>query len=339
MQKKEKREFKKRLNRKGSLKSEAEISNSKSLKLLCMTAAAVLITTASIQLAPNDTYTNPGVDYDTNFVVAHAGGALEEDGDELNYLNSLEGFYHYYAEGTRLFEFDLVFSSDGRLVGAHTYEYLDGYSMKNRIGYQEYKNTKIAGKFEGITEESLLALCKIFPECKFIIDTKEKDPTAVYYRIIDLAKQQDLDISKTILPFVSSKDMLLDLEKRYDFEEIMFTNYKNYYSTRQLLNIVKEFDKIRYVHIFPIDFFRVDIEKLNQQGVRVFAHMDKENFLRTALDYGCTGIFSDNISEKDFKENHYSFLANKLEIVQEQVVRERKVEMFYKRNESPELEF
>ena len=334
-----KREFKKRLNRRGMLKSQAEISDSKKLKVFYLTAAAVIVATTSIKLAPSDTYTNPGVDYNTNFVVAHAGGALEENGRELGYLNCLEGFYHYYAEGTRLFEFDLVFSSDGRLVGTHTYEYLDGHSMRNRIAYQDYKNTKIAGKFEGITEESLLALCKIFPECKFIIDTKEKNPTAVYYRIIDLAKQQNLDISKTILPFVSSRDMLLDLEKRYDFKEIMFTNYKNYYSTRQLLNIIKEFDKIRYVHIFPIDFFRVDIEKLNQQGVRVFAHMDKENFLRTALDSGCTGIFSDNISEKDFKENHYSFLAKKLEIVQEQVVHERKVEMFYKRKESPELEF
>ena len=62
-----------------------------------MTAAAVLITTASIQLAPNDTYTNPGVDYDTNFVVAHAGGALEEDGDELNYLNFSEDILYNSA--------------------------------------------------------------------------------------------------------------------------------------------------------------------------------------------------------------------------------------------------
>ena len=280
-------------------------------KIICL-STCVLFMASAIKFYPNSSYTNPGVEITMNYVVAHAGGAIEVDGKELTYLNCVEGFYQYYLDGTRFFEFDFVFSSDGKLVGSHCFEYLDGYSFKNRISYDEFKNTKIAGKFEGITEESLLNLCRLFPECKFIIDTKEKDEFSVYKRIVNLAEQQNLDISKAILPFVCSKEMLINLEKIYDFQEFMFTNYKNYYSTNQLLNLIGEFDKIRYVHVFPIDFFRVDIEKINQQRVRVFAHMDKENFLKTALDYGCTGIFSDNITENEFKKNHYDFMIKKL---------------------------
>ena len=45
--------------------------------------------------------------------------------------------------------------------------------------------------------------------------------------------------------------------------------------------------------------------------------MDKRNKARTALDYGCTGIFSDDISENEFKEKHYDFMVSKLETVKE----------------------
>ena len=135
MERKEKKELKKRLNKKGLLKNNAEISKSKDLKSLCLGVAVVFVATTSIQLSPNQTYTNPGVDFNTNFVVAHAGGAIEVDGKELNYLNCLEGFYKYYFEGTRLFEFDLVFSSDGRLIGTHQFEYLGEYDFDNRISY------------------------------------------------------------------------------------------------------------------------------------------------------------------------------------------------------------
>lgn len=300
----------------GFLKNQDKLGES-GKKIIIAAATAIFTISLTFSLAPRKTYVNPGISPSYSYVVAHAGGALENDGKTLKYLNSVEGFQKYYADGTRMFEYDLVFSKEGKLVATHKFEYFDGYSMKNPIPYETYTQTKIAGKFEGMTEDKLFEVIEENPDCKFIIDTKEKNETNVYERIVELAKEKEVDISKSILPFVTSKEMLENINKMYDFEEIMLTNYKKNYTTRELLHIIDSCDKIKYLHIFPVDFIDIDINEINKKGIRVFAHMDKRNKARTALDYGCTGIFSDDISENEFKEKHYDFMVSKLETVKE----------------------
>ncbi len=313
--KKNKRLNKELLNNKGFIKNDFEKKFSKSLKHCCLATATFLIGAVTISFSPKDHYFNPGVNYNSNFVVAHAGGALPgNDGKLSKYLNSIDGFYYYYKNGTRMFEYDLCFTSDNKLVGTHYFEYHGDFDFDNRISYEKYNNTKIEGKYTGINEDLLLELIQLYPDCKFIVDTKEKDETKVYLRLIDLANSRNVDISNGILPFVSSTEMLDVLNKKYNFKELMFTNYKNFYNTRRLLEIIKNCEKIKYLHIFPIDFFRIDIDELNRQGIRVFAHMDHSYKLKTPLRYGCSGIFSDDISENEFKDLYYPFLAKVLNI-------------------------
>lgn len=106
--------------------------------------------------------------------------------------------------------------------------------------------------------------------------------------------------------------MLLELERTNSFSEYMFTNYKSSYTNNEILNILDSNPKIKYLHMFLTDFLKVNINAVNQRGVRVFAHMDKNDFLRIPLQYGCTGIFSDDISENDFVKNHKPYLVSKL---------------------------
>ena len=63
------------------------------------------------------------------------------------------------------------FAKEGKLVATHKYEYFDDYSMKNPIPYETYTQTKIAGKFEGMTEVTLFEVSEENPECKVISDT------------------------------------------------------------------------------------------------------------------------------------------------------------------------
>lgn len=323
--------MRKKVKQKKQLSFDMLVESQKNVTKNAEKAAAVTLVMALFlsfgnSLAPNIKYVNPGFSSDSKFVVAHAGGALEVDGKMKSYLNSVEGFNKYYADGTKMFEYDFVFSEEGKLVGSHNYEYLSSHSAKDRITYEEFLKTKIAGEFEGMTEEKLLDLIEENPDCKFILDTKEKNPIKVYERIINLANERNVDISSSILPFVSSKEMLKKINKLYDFKEIMFTNYKESYSTRDLLNIIDSCDKIKYVHIFPIDFFMLDINEINKRGIRVFAHMDESNKTRTALQYGCTGIFSDDISENEFRKKHYDFMVSKLSISHESVLVPKKSE-------------
>ena len=48
------------------------------------------------------------------FLIAHAGGGLKEH--KLKYLNSKEGFLIHYKKGIRVFEFDLMYTSDNEII-------------------------------------------------------------------------------------------------------------------------------------------------------------------------------------------------------------------------------
>ena len=287
-------------------------SGQKMLKFGCVACFAIACVFTAQNLMPLDFYVNPGIDENTKFVVAHAGGGMTIDGKTRKYLNVVEGVEHNYAHGTRMFEIDFAFSKENELVGTHRYEYLKGFSDKNRIGIEEYKNKLILDKFHGLTSERLFELMQKYPDAKFIIDTKENEPFLVYEKLIEDANSYGINLKESVIPFVSSKNMLEKIDAAYDFDEIMFTNYKSNLNTDQLLEIVKSNKKIKYLHIFPIDFSRIEVNEFNKLGIRVFAHMDNSPVFHLALDYGCTGIFSDDITEDSFNLKYRYILERKL---------------------------
>lgn len=278
--------------------------------LACLAMAACIISVQN--LIPLDVYANPGINEYTNFVVAHGCGSMKVDGKTKKYINAVECVEHHYEQGTRLFEIDFVFSKEHELIATHKYEYLKGYGKNNKIPFEEYENTKILGKYHGMTSERLFELIKKYPDAKFIIDTKESDQFEVYSKLIDDANEAGVDISKNVLPFVFSKEMLEKLEQKYNFEEYMLTNYRAHYSTDELVKIIEGNEKIKYVHMFVTDFAVIDINTLNKQGIRVFAHMD-DNAIINVLNYGCTGIFSDDLTEKTFDLKYKHIFDAKLE--------------------------
>lgn len=332
---KDKYAIKNRLNNKDLLKYGAEGKRVKRLKMSCFVSAAILVFNTAMHLAPQRCYTNSEVTPYSTYTIAHGGGSLRNDkGITKKYLNCVDSFYAYYEDGTRMFEYDLVFSKDGKLIGTHQYEYLKGYSLENPISYEYYVNTKIAGKYRGMTDDILFDLIKNYPDCRFLIDTKEEDHYAIYKHLIDKAEQENVDISHAIIPFISSKEMLNLLDNRYDFEEYMFTNYKEYYNTQELIDIIDSNDKIKFLHVFPIDLFRVDLGEINKKGIRVFAHMDKANIFLIPLAYGCSGIFTDDITEDYFKEHYEDYLLNKfpdVETPEPLIIRKEQEERLIKR--------
>lgn len=287
-------------------------SKQKALKMGCVACLALVCVFAVQNLTPLDVYANPGIDEHTKFVVAHACGELKVDGKTKTYLNVVEGVDQNYAHGTRMFEIDFAFSKEGELVGTHMYEHLKGYNSVKRIPFDEYNNMLICGKFHGMTSERLFELMKKYPDARFVIDTKESDQFAIYSKLIDDANAAGVDIGKSVVPFAFSERMLEKLEQKYDFDEYMFTNYRAYYTTGKIINLIKKHPKIKYVHMFVSNFAWIEINELNKMGIRVFAHMDS-NSLINALNYGCTGIFSDNITEDVFNFKYKYIFDIKLE--------------------------
>lgn len=91
---------------------------------------------------------------DTSKFIAHAGGEIEG----YRYTNSLEALNLSYAKGFRLFELDIIKSSDGKYVAAH-----DWKTWASQTNYQgnlppttaEFINHKIHGKFTPLTMQTI----------------------------------------------------------------------------------------------------------------------------------------------------------------------------------------
>lgn len=101
--------------------------------------------------------------------IAHAGGAV--DGEV--YTNSLEALDQNYAKGFRLFELDIVRTSEGEFVAAH-----DWYTWKRQVGYkgqspvsrQEFLGFDILGKYTPLDMDRINAWFSMHPDAILVTD-------------------------------------------------------------------------------------------------------------------------------------------------------------------------
>ncbi len=78
--------------------------------------------------------------------IAHAGGEIEN----IKYTNSLEALDNSYSKGFRLFELDIIETSDGKLVAAHDWEHwaaITKYEGDLPASSVDFLSHKLHGKF------------------------------------------------------------------------------------------------------------------------------------------------------------------------------------------------
>jgi hypothetical protein len=73
--------------------------------------------------------------HDNKRFIAHAGGEINGD----TYTNSLEALQESYTKGLRLFELDIIKTTDGKYVAAH-----DWLTWKNQVDYEEKNDSPVS---------------------------------------------------------------------------------------------------------------------------------------------------------------------------------------------------
>lgn len=171
--------------------------------------------------------TNQDYDY-----VVHAGGGI----DDKIYLNSEEGFLTYAEQGCALMEIDFLYTSDGEIVASHYFEYFDGYDLKNRPTIEVFKNTKLDGKYTGMTFEWLVQQLKNYENIRIIFDSKENDTFKLLEDMVTIANENGLDLSSRMIIQVYSIENYNEIKNNpnFNFETFWFTNYKANYSNIQI---------------------------------------------------------------------------------------------------------
>ena len=227
--------------------------------------------------------------YTTSRLIYHACGGL----DGVMYTNSREAIEHTLSMGNYLIEVDFLFTADDVLVCAHRWEEFseDG----NPPVLTEFLKCKIGGQYSTMTALDVVSYMEQFPGLYIVVDTKERDLSAVVAELVALC-DSDPDILNRFIIQVYGRNMKEILTEIFPFkdENILFSCYKfgpeRYY---EILNICRD-DNISIVTV-PYGSWEADtVQKFLDRGILLFEHtVNLPEEACAAMDRGIYGIYTD----------------------------------------------
>ncbi|MRN54386.1 phosphatidylinositol-specific phospholipase C/glycerophosphodiester phosphodiesterase family protein [Paenibacillus monticola] len=250
----------------------------------------------------------PATGFAATRIVAHAMGGI----DGHAYTNAFEAFVANYEQGTRVFETDLLFTSDDKLVARHEWtgnmskelgqqKVLSAKEQGSALGYAEFMNSPILDLYSPLDLEKILDLLQHYPDAYIVTDTKEFDSGLVmkeFKRLTEAAKRRDPALLNRIVPQIYSRAMLAELKAVYSFPTVIYTLYQSQDTDEQVIDFVRDtgVDITMPVERATTSF----VNKLQQAGSRVYVHtVNDEEEIQKMDKLGVDGFYSDFISEDD----------------------------------------
>ncbi|NQY05457.1 MAG: sulfatase-like hydrolase/transferase [Flavobacteriaceae bacterium] len=120
---------------------------------------------------------------DVNRYIAHAGGQIQGE----NYTNSKEALDDSYNKGFRLFELDIIQTSDGAFVAAHDWKLwvkITGYTGELPPSREEFLKYQLHETFTSMDMEAINQWFQAHPDAVLVTD-KVNDPKAFSEVFID----------------------------------------------------------------------------------------------------------------------------------------------------------
>lgn len=251
--------------------------------------------------------------------IAHAMGGI----DEYAYTNSIEAFKANYERGYRLFEVDLLFTSDDILVARHEWSESDyerfeqtelidltQIEKNDREEYvptlEQFLNMKINGQYTPMTFDDLLNIMQEYPDAIFITDTKWSDDESVekaFTAIVEQTKKVDASLLSRLIPQLYTIEMFDVIEEIHEFERYIYTMYQEVgRSNYDVIEFINEHDEIVFVTMpqFLASIWgtpRFDlIVQLQYLKKPLFFHTINDDFiLDELLNYGASGVYTDEL--------------------------------------------
>ncbi|CAM4480673.1 phosphatidylinositol-specific phospholipase C/glycerophosphodiester phosphodiesterase family protein [Paenibacillus phoenicis] len=246
-------------------------------------------------------------------MVAHAMGGIEG----LTYTNTYDAFLVNYDQGFRVFEVDLLLSSEGRLVARHEW----GESFTRQLGqedelaadrqgavlsYAEFKAAKIQGVYEPLDWDDVLELMEQYPDVYIVTDTKQSSPDEIqqiFTQIVDEAKAKDPELLKRVVPQIYNREMLEPVQSIYPFDSVIFTLYQTHDTDDEVVAFAAD----KHLAAVTMSDTRANaqlIQELNRIGVPSYIHTI--NDLKTIAKFkrmGAYGFYTDFLTEADLAKN------------------------------------
>ncbi|MBE0339356.1 phosphatidylinositol-specific phospholipase C/glycerophosphodiester phosphodiesterase family protein [Paenibacillus sp. 23TSA30-6] len=280
-------------------------------------AVILLMLIGTFLLAYKGPSTEEHTGFTTHRVISHAMGAV----DGLAYTNAREAFMNNYKKGSRVFEVDLMFTSDGHLVARHewTESFTEQMQQEQAVGkeqggkpwsYEQFKNTPIYGSYTPVDWNDVLDLLEKYPDAYVVTDTKEQDPAQIKQLFAQLTRQtqeKNPELLSRIVPQIYDEEMLRTLRSIYPYTSIIYTLYATEDTDDQIIRFVQQND-ITAVTLPENRVSGALVESLRQAGA--VCYVNTINDLKDAADYeqmGVRGFYTDVLTEKELQKRSWLY--------------------------------
>lgn len=281
------------------------MKRTKVLATVIMIAAVVLLLVLTLEKEKE-----PVTGFAAHRVVAHAMGGIYDK----TYTNSQDAFIANYEQGTRVFEADLMLTSDDRLVARHEWtanmskllgqqEALPAEKQGSVLTHQEVMDTPILQIYSPLDIDKIMDLMVLYPDAYIVTDTKETESELVtkqFQLIVEAAQKKDPALLQRIVPQIYNRDMLEVVRQVYAFPEVIFTLYQ----TQDSDDVVIAFARETGVDI-TMPTARATkgfVRNLQKAGVRVYVHtVNDEQEISDLAKMGVYGFYTDFVPENDLK--------------------------------------
>lgn len=260
----------------------------------------------------NDVKTTPYDWVENNKFIAHALGSIEGN----CYTNCLEAFKFNYSNGYKVFEADLVLTSDGKLVLKHDWtSYLSKVfgqeiadsKLDKPLSFDEFIDMKVHKHLTPISFEDLVKLMASNKDIYIVTDTKEIDKDIInnqFQEIISVAKKYDPNILKRIIPQIYNEDMYKQLQEMYKFDSYIYTLYMTNSTNEQVIDFMTK----NNLKVATMPTYRATNEftmKLKEKGIYTYTHT--VNSLQDVKDFekiGVYGFYTDFITPSYYRTSN-----------------------------------
>ncbi|MEK3682361.1 phosphatidylinositol-specific phospholipase C/glycerophosphodiester phosphodiesterase family protein [Paenibacillus sp. FSL R10-2736] len=250
----------------------------------------------------------PATGFAAHRIVAHAMGGIHN----YTYTNTLDAFIANYEQGTRVFEADLLLTSDDKLVARHEWtanmskllgqqNVLPAAKQGAVLNYEDVMSSPVLELYSPLDIEKIMDLMVIYPDAYIVTDTKELEPERVtkqFQLIVEAAEKKDPALLQRIVPQIYSRDMLDVVNRVYAFPEVIFTLYQ----TQDSDEVVIDFASQTGVDITmpTVRATKSFVRKLKNAGARVYVHtVNDEKEISELSRMGVDGFYTDFVSEDD----------------------------------------
>ncbi len=246
--------------------------------------------------------------WEGSILVGHSFGRV----DEYTYTGCLEAFLVNYEKGYRTFEVDLTVTGDKKVVLRHDWEQAiqEGISSDNIPTQDQFLSIPICGMYTPLSFQDLCLLMKEYPDIWIVTDSKYTDTEDVkeqFAIMVQTAKECDAeDVLDRLIIQIYNPEMHDAVKEVYPFKSFIFTLYQYWDGS------IEQFTEIcRWSVKHNVDVITMHFDYAIEENLEVAKRYDRDIYVHTVddaevakefLDKGVRGIYTDDISPEELKE-------------------------------------